>query len=499
MKFQGFVGPAYQLDSVNVDAQRCVNLYPEVIESGTGKEGNTVYLKSTPGLEKQIEVGDGPIRLIHYDTNGNIFVASKDEMYYIVYDAGAWTATKVGDLDTSSGPIKAASATIDLGVTVFVDGTNCYLYWAYMVFETLHQDFGDFASYGYQAVTGATDVMFIDGYFIYVKAFEDQFFVSDWNSFNVDALSFSTSEGNPDVILAGATKNRELWIFNEKSTEVFVNTGNADFPFERTQNGYIDKGCCARGSVATIDEKHLWLGRDKDGMGIVYLASGLVPQRVSTHAIESAIKKYADVTQATSYTYQGGGHFFYVLNFTEATWVYDLTTGLWHERAFNNGGTLERHRVNCHCFIPDFIGSEIGMHLVGDYENNKVYKFNDEYYMDDTDYITRLRAFPHISAGGKKAFCSELKIDMETGVGLDSGQGSDPQVVMQFSNDGGHTWSDESWTSAGGKIGGIGDYKKRVMWRRLGSFRDRVFRIQITDPVKVVLIGAEIEIEGGRG
>lgn len=490
MRFAGFIGPAYQLPSVNVDCQQCINLYIEMNENGKGKENEIAFLKSTPGLELLASVGSGPIRMIHIDPLNRIFVASGSEMYEL--DPATWLSTLLGSLETATGIISAASTQIgDDAMTVFVDGLQNYLFWYDASGPT--ETFGTFADFAYAPVVGATHVVFVDGYFIFNIDGSNLFYVTEWNTFNVDPLSFASAEGNPDSIVAMIANHRDLWLLNEKTIELFSNTGNADFPFERVQGGFIEKGCVAKFSVAKIEGVIFWLGRDESGQGIVYAAQNLSPQRISTHAIESTIQEYVDMSAAVAYTYQSGGHAFYVLSFAEATWVYDLTTKLWHERAYTNMGALERHRGQVHAFDTQY-----SVHLIGDYANEKIYKFNDSYYSDDTVEITRRRSSPHVSNGAVKLFHKKFQLDMETGVGLVTGQGSDPQVMLQWSDDGGHTWSDESWTSAGGQVGGIGEYKKRVLWRRLGSSRDRVYRATITDPVPVTLIGADIDIEGGQ-
>lgn len=508
MKFSGFVGPTYKLDSVNVDCQRAVNIYPEVVESGTGKEGATVYFKSTPGLKSQFTCGTGPIRMILVDDPkksifnpaNRIFVASGSEMYKAVYNGAAWVVTKLGDLSTATGPISGVTTEGDLGLAVFVDGVQSYLFWRYnsgdaLIVEEFNimSTFEDENDDPFKVVPNATQVLWIDGYYIYIVGGTNQFYISQWGSFSVDPLSFASAEGDPDTLMGAISLNRNLWLFNERSTEVWANTGNADFPFERIQGGFIEKGCAASSSIQKIDAMVFWLGRDASGQGIVYAAQGLVPQRISTFAVEQAIARYADVSKATSYTYQKDGHSFYVLNFAEGTWVYDLSTGMWHERAYTNEGALERHRADNVTFFPDY-----NMHLAGDYANNKVYSLESKVYTDDLAPITRMRISPHISSSLKRVFYKRFQLDMETGVGLDGDvQGSDPQVMMSYSNDGAHTWSSESWASAGKKTGQIGQYKKRVIWNRLGSAYDRVFKIVITDPVPVTIIGAELDLEVG--
>lgn len=518
MKFQGFVGPTYKLDSVNVDCQRCVNLYPEVIESGSGKDGNTVYFKSTPGLVKLFTVGTGPIRLVHSAKcsvdplipPNRVLVVSGSELYRCSFISGEWVNVKVGDLLTETGSVRAASSPgkrlfIDPSVpspyedglsdeAIVVDGINIYRYgqgWLKPVGDPAitYEQFNQLTLEDEKP----SHVLLIDGFYIFNDSATSKFFVSDWNSSVFNPLSFASSEGSQDNLISMIDRQRELWLIGEKSIEVWMNTGNADFPFERVQGGFIETGCAAPYSVAKSDATILWIGRDQSGQGTVYAAKGLSPQRISTHAVEQALSRYADISKATAYTYQKNGHSFYVLNFAEATWVYDLTTGLWHERAYTLAGDLLRHRGDNLDFFMD-----LGIHMVGDFATGEVYKFDENVYTDDGDTITRMRISPHISAELKRVFFHSLQLDMETGVGLDGNvQGSDPQVMLQFSNDGGHTWSSEAWVSAGKKIGGIGDFKKRVKWNRLGSAYDRVFKVKITDPVPVTIIGAEIELTVG--
>jgi hypothetical protein len=490
VRFKGFIGPSYTLKSLNVESQRCVNLYPEMNELGTGKEGEVAHLLNTPGLTNILDVGNGPIRLVYEDPLNQIFVASGNQMYKVSYSGSVWSATLLGSLSTSTGAVRAASNQLSNGdsITVFVDGTNSY---AYRYIASV-ESYGTYASFSYSQVNGATHVEYIDGYFIFNKPDTSQFYVSEWGTFSVSPLSFASAEADPDNIVALIANHRDLWLINERTSEVFVNTGNPDFPFERVQGGFIQIGCIAAHSVAEVNGVIFWLGRDKSGHGIVYAAEGLQPQRVSTHAIETAIQGYDidSVKNAVAYTYHAGGHSFYVLNFSDTTWVFDLTTKLWHERAYNNDGTLERHRAQNHAYI-----SQYGFHILGDYEDNRLYQFEDDVFEDDDSPIIRIRSAPHVSSDGNRVFCKSFQLDIESGVGLTGGvQGSDPQVMLDWSDDGGHTWSNEHWVS----FGKIGEYRARAKWQRLGCFRDRVFRIKISDPVKSVLIGASIDVEGGQ-
>lgn len=710
MKFQGFIGPAYSLSSSNVDAQRCVNMYPVKIESGTGKGGQQYYLKATPGLLELCTAGDGPLRLMHVDSIGRILVVSGNKLmrlsksdewtmsinsksynryvsdavanfgsnsatantgtdiltvasqaytvanyiwltgmrctfsnsggslptgisaatnyfiialsattirvattqanasagtyiditgagsgtntlttadpdpfevnlttainyttnvitkashgfytgcpvdittqgfplpsglavsttYYVivndantfqlasslanavagtaidlVFPTGTWQAVQLyideyypseglAVLLTSTGSV--ASASMSYGgdgtdsSTLFCDGSYNYIFYDLNGLHLFFQmDDPPAALGGLTFPTGPTSskVVWSDGYFILAEDGTNTFWVSGLKDFVIDALSYASSEGSPDILVGLTVVNRVLYLFNEQTIEIYVNTGAVDFPFERTQGGFVEIGCCAPLSIATVNSIIFWLGQGKEGRGLVYLMNGTTPTKVSNHAIEYAISTYADIASATAFGYQSNGHFFYVLNFDEATWVYDMTTGSWHQRAFTNSGALERHLAELYAFDP-----RTGTHIVTDVSTNEIYQFSDTTYSDDGSAITRLRSSPHVSSDQKRLFCSSFQLDMEVGIGLDGGvQGSSPTVMFDFSDDGGHTWSSESWALADNAAGSIGEYKTRVRWTRLGSFRDRIFRVKMTDPVKTVWIDAQLDVIAGE-
>lgn len=500
-KFQGFVGPSYSLNSRAIDSQRLINMYPEMIESGTGKEGQVAYLKSIPGYEKIMDIGNGPLRLIHIDSppistlnpTNRILIVSGSEVFRASYDGvvGSWDILKVGDLATSEGMVSAQSLEGDLGKIVLVDGVNTYLYWKYQLVVPPYSIIEDCLSFlpGFGGVQEAFMVLWLDGYLIYLKKNSGQFYVSFYDSLSVDPLSFATSEGNIDNIVSGIVNNRDLILFNERSTEIYVNTGNSDFPFERVQGGFIEKGCLAAFSVAKIDSKVFWLGNDEFGKGIVYSLQGMVPQRISNQALEQKISTYTNIENATAYTYQRDGHSFYVINFNEATWCFDLSTGLWHERASLIDGELRRHKLQTLKYFP-FLGTQIA----ADFETNSIYQVNNNIFTFNGEPISRERTFPHISAGGMLMRCNALRIDMEVGTGTnDEGQGFDPKVILTWSDDDGKTWSNERYAS----IGKIGETKVRVIFRRLGSYRKRVYKLRITDPVNVNILAVDIDVEVG--
>lgn len=474
MRFVGFIGPSYTLKSKNIDCQRCVNLYPELDELGTGKAREVAALVSTPGLRLLVTAGSGVHRGGWTATNGQYFAVNGNKLFR--FDS-SFTATEIGTLNSSTGQVSIA----DNGTTLFVvDGDDGYIH-------TL-------GSSSLSVITdidwmGATQVVYQDGYFIFLKPGSQQFYISALNGVDVDALDIASSEGMPDSLVAILSDHRELWLFNERTIEVFYNSGAADFPFERITGAFVEHGCAAAFSVAKMNNTVYWVGQDDKGAGIIFQAEGYQPQRISTHAIEVAIGGYGDISDAIAWTYQQNGHHFYVLNFPTAqtTWVFDTSTKLWHERTYNNQGAQERHRANSHAFA-------YSKHVVGDYENGNIYELAEDYYSDNAAEIIRLRTSPHICEDLVRIFYNSFQLDVEAGKGLDgTGQGTDPQIMLQYSDDGGHSWSNERWVS----LGKIGERYKRAIWRKLGASRDRVFKIAISDPISVTIMGAEIDIVKG--
>lgn len=473
MKFPGFIGGSYRARSRFFDSQRTINLYPELSKTGTSK--NIAALYGTPGLRLWKNFSGGGIRgMLRFNTNTVVVVSGPN--VYTVTTTGA--SVLVGSIDEFTTPVSMASN----GTTIMiVTGLNGYFFTP----ET-----GAFVRITDPDFVGADTVQFIDGYFAFNKTGTGQFQITQLYGTNIDSLDFATAEGAPDLLLSLLVDHREIWLFGETSTEVFFNSGNPDFPFERIQGAFIEQGCAAKFSPAKLDNTVYWLSADERGQGMVQRAQGYQPQRVSTHAVEYAMAQYTTISDAIGYTYQQEGHSFYVLNFptANATWVYDASTDEWHERAWRNpaNAVLGRHRSNCQVAFA-------GENLVGDWENGNVYVLDLDTYTDNGDLIPAIRQTPYMASDNNLLFFNRLWIDMEVGVGTINGQGSDPEVMLDWSNDGGNTWSNELRA----KMGKLGERMARVMFRRLGKSRFRVFRLTITDPVKRVLINADVDVTVG--
>jgi hypothetical protein len=476
VRFKGFIGPTYQLSSVDYECQRCINLYLEKDEIGTGKDGEPMSLIGTPGLTLLATIGNGPIRGVWYTTTGVLYVVSGNSLYSVT---SAWAATLIGTLQTTSGPVGMAD---DGFYLVVVDGANGY-YVDFTIPGTLTQ------------ITdpnwlGSDQVAFMDGYFIFKAPNSAEFYLSDPNAITFTAPANTAKDGYPDQIVSFISVNRNLWLFGDQTTEVFFDSGAALNPFAYIPGTLMMYGSAATFGVAQIFNTVVWLGKDQSGSGVVYVANGYSPVRISTHAVELAFQSYSTISDAIAYSYQENGHQFYVINFptASATWAYDFETQQWHERAYLSAGNLQRHRSNCYAYAFDSV------HVVGDYANGNLYQMSSSVYTDNGAAILRQRISPHISSDMNRVFHKSFQLDCETNIGLDgSGQGTNPQAMLQWSNDGGHTWSNEMWST----MCKIGNTTDRVIFRRLGQSRNRVYKVSISDPIKVVMIGATLEIEQG--
>lgn len=466
------LGSSYVARSVNAADNRMVNLFPEVVPEG-GKE--PAFLSRAPGLSLLATVGVGPIRGM-WVLGNYLYVVSGPALYKV--DAN-YAAVSLGTVD-NTGELPVSMS--DNGTQLFVacNGPS-YIY---------NTNTSTFAQITDPDFPGAVTVGYLDGFFVFNQPNSQKIWVTSLlDGMAVDPLDFASAEGSPDGVVSLIVDHRELWIFGTNSTEVWYNAGNAGFPFAPVQGAFSEIGCASPYTVAKMDNTVFWLSSDARGQGIVYRARGYSGERVSTHAVEWQIQQYVDTSNALAYTYQQDGHAFYVLVFPsqDTTWVYDVATGAWHERAGFVNGQFARHRGNCQAFFDNTT-------VIGDYDNGNIYKFDLAVYADNGSAQKWLRSWRALAPDAnnlKRAAHHSLQLDCESGVGLNSGQGSDPQVMLRWSDDGGHTWSNERWVS----IGAIGEYGKRAIWRRLGmtmKLRDRVYEVSGTDPVKVIILGAEL-------
>lgn len=614
MRFPGFIGGTYQMRSIITDAQRCINLYVDIDEMGTAKEGEPGSLLGTPGLALLATLPTSPVRGVWAARNySRVFAVAGNAFYELINTSGVWSYVNLGTLLTSSGPVGISDNGIQICI---VDGDNAYSYdfleqsilssayqftvtsanatagatytnnaqtftvlntiagattllttgtgnplasgtltlasgtgdptiafsafavtsqapWqamhAYSVGDTIIPTTGgyiytatmagisanfppNFPSGRYATVTdgtviwqrtssfmritdsgflGSNVIAYQDGYFFFAKPGTNTVYCSNLFATSFNALNFLNLGGSTAPILNMVSLHRNLYIQTTETTEVYYDAGvSPGFPFSRINGGYLEQGLAAQFSLAQTANAMFWLGQDKSGNNIVYTTSTFLPQRISTFAIEEQFEEYSTTADAIGYTYTEGGHSFYVLNFPTAqkTWAFDISTNLWHERAYNSNGSLVMQLGVYHQFA-------FGLHIMGDYTSGNIYKMSQDIFNDNGTVIIRKRIAPHIAKDMLRIFYSSFQLDIQTGQGLDgTQQGDNPQCLLRFSDDGGNTWSNFKDAS----VGKIGEFKKRVFFRRLGFARDRVFEVTISDPVFVALVGAELYLEAGN-
>ncbi len=466
-----FVGASYKERSVNLDTQACINLFPVMGESGTAKAVRALY--GTPGTPVLATAVESIVRGMHRPTDGSDGIVVVGSRVYRI--SASFVLTAVGNVDSSALPVHIDDNGVD---AVIVTGPSGY---------TLNLVSNALVQISDEAFYGSNNVDFLMGYGIFVKPRSNIFYITAANAITFDPLDFASAESNAEPIVTHVVSHEDIVFFKETVTEIWRSSGGADFPFARDTNASIEQGCAAANSVAKMDNTVFWLGKNTEGSGIVWKLNGYTPQRVSTDAIETAIASYSNISDAVAYSYQQEGHSFYVLTFPTAsvTWVYDAATQLWHQRAYLNPstGTLGRHRSNCHMHFG-------GKHIVGDYADGRLYALDLDYYKDGAnDPLPSIRAASHVSGLDYEWIIhNRLQVDIESGVGLTSGQGITPKAYLDWSDDGGHEWSSQH----AAQIGAKGKYRTRLRWNRLGRARDRVYRITISDPVKRVILGAAL-------
>lgn len=454
--------------SINAAGDRCVNLYPELIESGTGKAKYT--LTATPGTELFCTL-PATVRALWAGDNRMFAVAGST--LYEVFSNGSYST--VGTLNSDTNPAHIFSNGAAL---MIISGTQMYIADGSSVYEPQFIDDTEYVT----AVSGT----YLDGYFIVLRPDSNQINISDLLSPDWQASEFATRIGGQDRMMAVFTDHQQLWMFGQKTTELWYNSGDGDFPFQRIEGSWVEQGLWARHSVAKVDNTIMWLGGDDRGVGVVWRAKGYLPQRVSTFAIEYAIRSYSTTTDAVGFAYQERGHNFYVLTFPTAakTWVYDCNTDLWHERGFLSGGSLIAWAM-FHC--NTFSGND----YIAPGTNGKILRVSSSLYADEGSSMRRIRQAPHLSDEQKIIIHDRFQLDMDVGTVT----GSAPMVSMEISNDGGKTFG----TAKSATAGASGETKKRVIWRRLGAARDRVYRITQDSTEFVSWLAAYLSIRPGSG
>ncbi len=479
MDYPGFLGPAYQSASPFADAEQCINWYTERNESPNAP--TPAVLLPTPGVRPYAVVAaPAPSRALFTD-NGRTFYVAGAGFYEVVTSAGGVLSTTLrGTVVFDSNPATICSNGAP-GHQVFVtSGGLGYLF--------------DLNSSAFSTVvaSGCFQGGYLDGFFLYLNTTTSTLWVSALlDGTTWPALQFATRLTAADPWAALLVVDRLIFLLGQRTSDVYWNAGTSPMPFGPIQEAFMESGIVAPFSLARIGATCCWLSQSEQGRATVVQTTGYTPGRISTHAIETALD--ADVVaDAIADSYEQRGHPCYCLSLPTAnqTWVYDTRTTWWHQRTTTvpTTGIAGRWR-------PTHFASLATSLICGDSQTGALGVLSATASTEiDGAAIVRVRQAPRFSQDQKRVTFHRLQLLLDVGVGLVTGQGSQPQVRLQTSPNSGQTWGRERWATAGA-IGAVGT---RVVWQQLGQARNFVPRIVTSDPVPVRITGCTVDVTVGR-
>jgi len=445
--------------SLPLTSQRRLNVY---LENRPDGDKTKVAFIGTPGLVLKSTLA-APARGLLGVTN-NFYAVAGNNLYS--WNGIAWVAYSA-NLSTNVGNVTFAASPNQI---MIVDGDNGYI----LKDGTLiNLSFTGFPN-------GAKTCTFVGGYFVVEQPGTQQFYVSNsYDGTTWNALAFASASQYPDTLVAVDSLNGNLLLFSQLHTEFWQNVGSTPEPFAPILPATTELGLAAIWSRAHVGNNICFLAQNPQGSVQIAMASGYQITIISNPDIDYIMSTFSMVSDAVAMSYQVDNHSMYQITFPTAnrTFLFDLTTGVWSEMQTGiSTGYAQRH-------IGNFAAQYAGQTMVSDYCNGNIYCFSPAAYTDNGATILRQLITKHVSQSFNGFCIDELYFDMETGVGLESGQGSNPTIMISCSKDNGRTYSTDRYMN----LGTTGTYLDRVITRQWGSARDFVFKIQMTDPVKFVL------------
>lgn len=467
------------------DNEELVNLYMQPTESQSAPA--QWALLPTPGYTELVASAQQAPGRANFSENGrNFFIAGF--AFYEYTDAGVITLR--GTTAVDANPAQIVSNGAGGGQLGIVSGDHYYSY-----------------NLGTNVLTtvlsvGATQIGYLDGYFLVFDAATSTVQVSDlldgtvMNPVNV----FQRTAGS-DNWEAMYIVNRLIYLLGSKTSEVwwFANASPGQ-PFAPIQEAFSEFGIAAPFSGA-VDTSLTFLGQNANGRGIVYRMQGYQPQRVSTHAVEVAIQGYGTISDALGGITQQEGRPVYVLTFPTAdkTHAFDEGTQLWHTKEFWDPAAAESHASRAM-----FFASLPTKSVCCDLRSGALFVIDPAVFTEaDGGPIRRIRQAPRLSADQKRFTVHSFQVVMDVGIGvpgsvqpsgaLGGGPDWDPQVMLQVSRDAGKTFGSERWASAGKS----GEFGTRVKWDLLGQSRNFVPRIMFSAPVPFRIVDALVDVSVG--
>lgn len=458
----------------DVSAQRRINLYPER-QTYSGATSEWVLI-CAPGTRRYIQIGPGLIRGMYKAGNGSLYVVKGTTVYEIHDRSGAMTVYPRGALLSDATPVTMA----DNGTHVAIaDGMSLYL----------HELSGDSDIFTVNTpFTAPTHVVFIGGRLVCnatqgTGEDKNRVWYSDiFNATSWPALNFFSAEAFGDPVVALAVRLGDLCVFGSDSFEIFSLTGNQYNPFSRVGSAMLGIGCSAPYSVVSVSDTVFFVGGSRGGNNTVYALSGYNANVISDQTITHRI---VDIRNVIGWTYSERGNVFYVLSIgSDDTWVYDSGTMRWHRRrGMNDDGSPRSWKaIYSEFFDNKTVVGFIGLDWLCVLDRNAMTDADDR-------HIIRTYRSNNIVLPGFRTWHRVLHVQIDTGRA--PVYGLRPQAMMRFSDDGGYTWSRSFWQSFGSR----GQYARALRWSMLGTARERIYEIQISDAADFTILGAHVEAE----
>lgn len=478
-----FCGATYQSIALSSDAQWCMNRYPEQ-DQGNGGKGSWILLP-TPG---QRTFANLPMSSI---SSGFAFKIGATERSFSVGSDGALYEIFTDGTFINRGAVAAAPTPGRIAATqtqlLVQAGGKLYRYTLATNNLSAALNYSDASS-----IPAISDIGMVDGYFAALIANSNKWQISNlldantWDPADVAQVSYF-----PDNVVSMIIDHRDIIFLGEKQAVPYYNNGNADFPFAPVPGGFMEKGSSAVLGAIKLDNTVYWIEKDERGGMTAQKLNGYTPQRVSTHAIEQAWQSYPTTNDLVSYSFQLGGHAFWHIYFPTAgkSWRFDAATQLWHEVGYwnLNTGSFNAHRSQCHWVFN-------GKHLVGDWASGQIYEMSSAFYDDAGNPIRRVRRSPYVAREGAYITFNSIEFEVDSGLGLAVGQGSDPKLMLRWSDDAGHTWSNERLLS----VGKQGEFGKRVRDHMLGTCwgtKGRIWEVADSEPIPLRITDAYLDAD----
>lgn len=298
-----------------------------------------------------------------------------------------------------------------------------------------------------------------DGYFVLTEKDGSRYACTSLNdASDIPGLFFGTADYQPDNLVAVKRNLKDVWLFGKDSIQVAQNVGGSGFPFQAVPGMVFDIGCKSAATVVQMENSIIWVADDntvrRSNAGVI-----------STPAVSAALDRTTGNLAAFEYHFDG--HIFYVLRFQDRpAWVFDVSTGAWHERS---SGT----RYGAFCVTAS---AQLGSDWYAGTCDGVLGAFGG--FTEGGSPLRREATSQAVSAGGTRFSPRMLDVEVTRGTGA--------TLMAQFSRDA-ETFSRERYRDIPAQ-----NYNRRVTFRGLGQGREFAARMACTDNADFGIHGAKL-------